>query len=111
MNINTSTYDPSTSFPSEPIHPGEMLGDELEARGLTQKKFAETLSVPYSQVNEIVNGKRPITAEFAYKIEAALGTPAYIWAGLQNTYNLQMAKQSTRLNTMLDKIRQAAALL
>lgn len=98
-------------LPSEPIHPGEMLGDELEARGLTQKKFAETVGVPCSTVNEIIKGKRPITAEFAFKIEAALGTPAYIWAGLQNTYNFQMAKRNKKLSAVLEKIRSAAAML
>ncbi len=52
-------------------HPGEILKDELEARGLSQRKFAQTIGVSYSVFNEVVNGKRPITTEYALKIEAA----------------------------------------
>ena len=54
-------------------HPGEVLKEELEARGMSQKKFSELLNVPYTQLNEILNGKRPVTTDFALMMEAALG--------------------------------------
>ena len=44
-------------------HPGDVLKEELEVRGISQKKFAEALSLPYTQLNEILNGKRPVTTE------------------------------------------------
>ena len=54
-------------------HPGDVLKEELESRGITQKKFSEVLSIPYTQLNEILNGKRPVTTDFALMVEAALG--------------------------------------
>jgi len=53
-------------------HPGDVLKEELESRGITQKKFSEVLSIPYTQLNEILNGKRPVTTDFALMVEAAL---------------------------------------
>ena len=56
-------------------HPGDVLKEELEARGISQKKFAEVLSFPYTQLNEILNGKRPVTTDFALMMEASLRLP------------------------------------
>lgn len=75
-------YAPDELIPSEPIHPGEMLKDELQARGISQRKFAELIGVSYSVLNEVLNGKRPITTEYALKIEAATGTKAYMWMNM-----------------------------
>ena len=44
-------------------HPGDVLKEELEARGISQKKFSEVLCIPYTQLNEILNGKRPVNTE------------------------------------------------
>lgn len=74
---------------SELIHPGEMINDEIMARGLTQKKLAQQMGVSYTVFNEILNGKRPVTTEYALMLEAALGTNANIWLGLQADYNMQ----------------------
>ena len=71
METTKRIYAPHELQPSTPIHPGEILKDELEARGLSQRKFAQTIGVSYSVFNEVVNGKRPITTEYALKIEAA----------------------------------------
>ncbi len=60
-------YAPDELIPSKPIHPGEMLKDELQARGISQRKFAELIGVSYSVLNEVLNGKRPITTEYALK--------------------------------------------
>ena len=65
------------------IHPGEMIKDEIIARGLTQKDLAQQMGVSYTVFNEILNGKRPVTTEYALLLEAALGTNASIWIGLQ----------------------------
>ena len=57
-------------------HPGDVLKEELAARGISQKKFSEVLNVPYTQLNEILNGKRPVTTDFALMVEAALAQGA-----------------------------------
>lgn len=104
-------YAPDELIPSEPIHPGEMLKDELQARGISQRKFAELIGVSYSVLNEVLNGKRPITTEYALKIEAATGTKAYMWVNMQTAYNMQTARRDNRLSAILDQIRKAVAML
>lgn len=91
------------------IHPGEMIKDELEARGLTQKELATQMGVSYTVFNEILNGKRPVTTEYALLLEAALGTNASIWIGLQAEYNMQKARQDKSFMKRLEKIRKIAA--
>ena len=93
------------------IHPGEMIKDEIIARGITQKELAQQMGVSYTVFNEILNGKRPVTTEYALLLEAALGTNASIWIGLQADYNLQKAKQDKTFLKRLKKIRKIAAVL
>lgn len=102
-------YSPYELAPSVPIHPGEMLKDELQARGLSQKRFASIIGVSYSVLNEILNGKRPITTEYALKIEAATDIPAYMWLNMQSAYNMQTARRDSRLAAVLEQIRKVAA--
>jgi len=93
------------------IHPGEMIKDEIVARGITQKELAQQMGVSYTVFNEILNGKRPVTTEYALLLEAALGTDAHIWIGLQAEYNMQKAKQDKTFMKRLEKIRKIAAVL
>lgn len=93
-------YNPYELEPFESTHPGELLRDELEARGLTQRKFAEIIGISCPVLNEVIKGQRPITAELAFKIEAAMGTKAYIWMELQTQYNYWTAKQSKKLSVL-----------
>lgn len=104
-------YAPHELQPSIPIHPGEILKDELEAREISQRKFASLIGVSYSVLNEVINGKRPVTTEYALKIEAATGIPAYIWIDMQTQYNMQTARNDKKLSAILDKIRKAVAVL
>lgn len=104
-------YAPHELQPSMPIHPGEILKDELEARGMSQRKFATVIDVSYSVLNEVINGKRPVTTEYALKIEAATGIPAYIWANMQTAYNMQIARRDSKLYIILDNIRKTVAVL
>lgn len=104
-------YAPNELQCAEPIHPGEMLKDELEARGISQRKFSGIIGMPYTAFNEMVNGKRPITTDTALKIEAATGIAANIWIGLQTDYNMQTARRDNRLSAILDNIRKAVAVL
>ena len=94
---------------SELIHPGEMIKDEIMARGLTQKELAQQMGVSYTVFNEILNGKRPVTTEYALLLEAVLGTDANIWLGLQADYNMQRFKQDRSFMRRLERIRKIAA--
>ena len=98
-------------IPSVLIHPGEMLKDEIEARGITQKDLAGRMGVSYTVFNEILNGKRPITTEYALLLEAALGIDAGIWLRLQADYNMQKAKSDKTFVSRLEHIRKCAAML
>ena len=93
------------------IHPGEMIKDEIIARGITQKELAQQMGVSYTVFNEILNGKRPVTTEYALLLEAALGTDANIWIGLQADYNMQKMKKDNSFMKRLEKIRRIAAIL
>ena len=97
-------------FPFRPVHPGELLKDELEYRHLSQKAVAKQVGVPYTAFNEILNSKRPVTTDFALCMEAALGVPAYMLVGMQTDYNLQVAQKDSKLSKRLAEIRKVAAL-
>lgn len=97
--------------PSSPIHPGEMIKDEIEFRGITQKALAAEIGLPASVLNEVLNGKRAVTTEYALLLEAALGIEADLWLKLQSDYNKQIAKSDISFVDRLKKIRQAAAFL
>jgi len=90
-------------------HPGDVLKEELEARGISQKKFSEVLDVPYTQLNEILNGKRPVTTDFALMVEAALGINPELLINMQTRYNMSVAKQKKTLLAKLMDIRKACA--
>ena len=66
-----------------PTHPGDVLKEELECRKISQKKFSEVLGVSYTMLNEILNGKRPITSDFALMVEAALDINAELLVNMQ----------------------------
>lgn len=102
---------PTLTPPFRPVHPGELLKDELEYRHLSQKIVAKQLGLSYTAFNEILNGKRPVSADFALLMEAALGVPAYILTGMQTDYNLQMAQNDNKLKKRLDEVRKMAALI
>ena len=92
-----------------PTHPGDVLKEEIESRGISQKKFAELLSVPYTQLNEILNGKRPVSSDFALMVEAALGINPMLLINMQNRYNMASAQQKPALIERMKNIRKACA--
>ena len=94
-----------------PYHPGELVKDELEYRAIKQKDFAEKFNISYSALNEVLNGKRNITSEFALVLEAALGIKADVLVRIQTDYNLDMARNSDKLKERLNNIRKIAAAL
>jgi len=81
-----------TKQPKNPFHPGEILLEEfLEPLGMTQAEFARQLSWTKARLNELIRGKRGITAESALDLAEALGTSPKIWMNLQATYDLDRA--------------------
>lgn len=97
--------------PFEPTHPGDVIKEEIEYRGISQKLLAEQIGIPYKNMNDILNCRRPVTANTALLFEAALGIPAHILIGMQMDYNLQIAKSDKTFTERLSKIRKIAAAL
>jgi antitoxin HigA-1 len=76
-----------------PIHPGEILGDELEETGLSAKKLADLIRVPPNRLYQVLAGKRNITADTALRLSKYFGTSADFWMNLQTAYELDLARQ------------------
>lgn len=92
-------------------HPGEIVKDELEDRGISQRAFAHAVGMSYSVLNEILNARRPITTNTALLFEAALGLPADVLMGVQTKYNLRTARKNSEIESWLQDIRKAVAVL
>ncbi len=74
-----------------PIHPGEILRDELAERGISLNQLARDTRIPLSRVSLIANGKRSITADTAMRFALYFGTSPSMWMHLQSDYELQAA--------------------
>ena len=90
-------------------HPGEIIKDELEDRGISQREFAERIGMSYSVLNELLNAQRPLTTNTALLFEAALGLPADMLLRIQTKYNLQTTRKDKEIIRWMAKIRNAAA--
>jgi len=115
MEIKIPGIDPNmianNLTPSQPIHPGELIKDEIEYRGISQKRLAAEIGIPASVLNAVLNGKRAVTTEYALLLEAALGIDADIWLKMQSDYNKQIAKSSPSFIARINRIRQVAAFI
>ena len=76
-----------------PIHPGEVLADDLEALDMSAAELSRRLKVPTNRVTEILNGQRAITADTALRLAHFFGTSAQFWLNLQNLYELRRAEE------------------
>lgn len=86
---------------SPPIHPGEILLEEfLRPMEISQYRLAQSISVPARRINEIVHGKRNITADTALRLSRFFGTSERFWLNLQTRYDLEVEKD--RLGGRLD---------
>jgi addiction module HigA family antidote len=77
-----------------PVHPGEVLKDELDELGLTQSALAKHIGVLPKTINEICRGKRGISAEMAMKLSKALGGSPQFWLNLQNNWEISQLDES-----------------
>jgi len=90
------------------IHPGEVLLEEfLNPMDISQNRLARAMDVPPRRINEIVHGKRAVTADTALRLARALGTSEQFWMGLQADYDLEEARKSS--GNKLKKIENVAA--
>jgi addiction module HigA family antidote len=76
-----------------PIHPGEILGDELEEIGLSAKRLADVIEVPPNRLYQLLAGKRSMTADTALRLGRYFGMTADFWMNLQSAYELDLARQ------------------
>ena len=76
-----------------PFHPGQILKDELDELGLSAAELASRIEVPASRVSQILSGRRAITADTALHLARWFGTSAELWMNLQQTYELDLARQ------------------
>lgn len=97
--------------PAYPTHPGTVLKDEIEYRGISQRQLAKDMGIAYSALNEILNGRRPISEKTALLFEAALGVNAEPLLRLQVHYNMQIMKKDRSFLDKLSKVKRIAAVL
>jgi addiction module HigA family antidote len=86
----------------KPVHPGEILLEEfLAPMGISQYRLAKDISVPARRINEIIKGKRAVTADTALRLALFFGMSSQFWLGLQKDYELAVAKL-----VLSDKLKQ-----
>ncbi len=78
-----------------PVHPGEILGEELDTLGLSANALARALGVPVNRITLILNGQRGITADTALRLARYFGTTPQLWLNLQQTWELRRAELET----------------
>ncbi len=75
-----------------PVHPGEILQDELKELGLSANAFAKALGVPTNRITTILKGQRGISADTALRLSRYFGTSPKFWMNLQQSYDLKVAQ-------------------
>lgn len=78
-----------------PVHPGEILRDELEELDLSANALAQALHVPANRISAILKGQRGITADTALRLSRFFGTTPQMWMNLQKTYELRVAEKKS----------------
>lgn len=90
--LNSSTTTEADLI--EPIHPGVLMEDCIEGFGITLHKLAVSIGVPPRRINEIVHGKRGITADTAIRLARYFGTSEEFWMNLQTNYELRLERRA-----------------
>jgi addiction module HigA family antidote len=93
LRLLITTKRKETIMARTPIHPGEILADELEETGLSAKKLADVIEVPPNRLYQILAGKRNLTADTALRLSQYFGMTADFWMNLQSAYELDLARQ------------------
>lgn len=96
-----------TTTPIPPVHPGEILADDLDELQISQARLARALGVPRSRINQIVLGRRSIEADTALRLARFFGTSDRYWLNLQARYDLEVTKDA--LGDALAKVQPLSA--
>jgi len=91
-----------------PVHPGEILREELQELGLTARAFAVALKVPHNRITAILNGQRGISADTALRLAAYFRTEPQFWMNLQQAYDLKTT-EAVKGATIRRQVRPRAA--
>jgi addiction module HigA family antidote len=91
-----------------PIHPGEILADELKELKMSASELARAIMVPPNRISQIIAGKRTITAETALRLGKWFGTGPHIWLNLQQAYDIDLIQQNLPASIKEIKTRVAA---
>lgn len=94
-----------------PTHPGEILKDEIECRGFSQRQLEDEMGIAYSALNKILNARRPVTEKTALLFEAALGVNADPLLKMQMRYSLQSTKKDSSFMARLANVRKIVVAL
>ena len=92
-----------------PTHPGEILKEELDERGISLNKLSRDIRIPLSRVSLIANGKRAVTADTALRLARYFGTSAQVWMNLQTAYDLEIAERQNGAAIQKEVIQTDAA--
>lgn len=79
-------------MPRPPIHPGEILADELQEIGVTPTELSRQIDVPANRITQIIHGQRGITGDTALRLGHWFGTSAQFWLNLQSAYEIRLAQ-------------------
>lgn len=82
-------------MPLPPIHPGEVLSDELAELSISPTELARQLRVPHNRITQIIQGKRAVTGDTALRLGHWFGTSPAFWMNLQSLYDVRLAEQQT----------------
>jgi addiction module HigA family antidote len=89
-----------------PIHPGEVLADDLQSLDMSAAALARQIKVPTNRITEILNGERAVTGDTALRLAHFFGTSAQFWLNLQSLYELRLAEQKAgKLIRSLPKLK------
>lgn len=97
--------------PSEPVHPSEILKDEIAYRGISTTRLAEQMGISTNTLNDLLNARQAITTRYALLFEAALGIDAEPLLKMQTDYDMHVAKSDKNFLERLANIRKLAAAL
>jgi addiction module HigA family antidote len=78
-----------------PIHPGDILADELKELGITATELSRQINVPTIRITQIIHGMRGITGDTALRLGHWFGTSAQFWLNLQSSYDIRLAEEKT----------------
>ncbi len=94
---------------SKPYHPGTLIKEELEARDISQRELSEGINASYKLINDVLNGKKPLSADLALLISAYLNISPHLLMTLQTGYDMAKAYSNKSFSLRLANIRKAVA--